>query len=95
LGEIEAVLERHPAVLQAAVVPLASDDKAPDSLRACVVLKNTSLVSPQTLNRHCAQYLPPYMVPTTVEIRAQLPTTANGKLDRLSLGREFAIASGT
>ena len=95
LGEIEVVLERHPAVLQAAVVPLASDDKAPDSLRACVVLKNTSLVSPQTLNRHCAQYLPPYMVPTTVEIRAQLPTTANGKLDRLSLGREFAIASGT
>ena len=46
-----------------------------------------SLTSPE-LKRHCAEKLPPYMVPKVVEFCDTLPRTGKGKIDRQRLLRE-------
>jgi amino acid adenylation domain-containing protein len=72
-GEVQTVLERHPAVRRAAVVA------AGDRLVAYVVGEAADL------REHCAKHLPAHMVPATVVAVADLPLTANGKLDRSAL----------
>lgn len=87
LGEIEAVMVAHPAVDEA--VALAIPDEAiGNTIRAIVTLSNSSSLTSTELKRHCAEKLPPYMVPEEVEISDTLPRTGNGKIDRQRLLRE-------
>jgi len=87
LGEIEAVMVAHPAVDEA--VALAIPDEAiGNTIRAIVTLRNSSALTSTELKRHCAEKLPPYMVPEQVEFRDTLPRTGNGKVDRQRLLRE-------
>ena len=88
LGEIEAVMVAHAAVDEA--VALAIPEEAiGNSIRAIVTLSNSrSLTSPE-LKRHCAEKLPPYMIPEEIEFRDSLPRTGNGKIDRQRLQREM------
>ena len=88
LGEIEAVMVAHAAVDEA--VALAIPEEAiGNSIRAIVTLSNSrSLTSPQ-LKRHCAEKLPPYMIPEEIQFRDSLPRTGNGKIDRQRLQREM------
>ena len=92
LAEIEAALCRHPAV-QAAVAIGVPDPETGNRLKAIVVLKNGSAADQQTLRRHCAAELPPYMVPEAIEFRASLPLMSNGKVDRRSLRESAAHSS--
>ncbi|GJG89258.1 hypothetical protein tb265_44390 [Gemmatimonadetes bacterium T265] len=77
LGEVEAVLERHPGVRQAVV---ATDD---DRLVA-YVLPNGE-VEDAALAAHAAAELPDYMVPSAWVRLPALPLNANGKVDRGAL----------
>ena len=87
LGEIEAVMVVHPAVNEAVALPIP-DEAIGNTIRAIVTLSySRSLTSPE-LKRHCAEKLPPYMVPEQVEFRDTLPRTGNGKIDRQRLQRE-------
>jgi len=87
LGEIEAVMVAHPAVDEA--VALAIPDKAiGNTIRAIVTLSNSIALTSTELKRHCAEKLPPYMVPEQVDFRDTLPRTGNGKVDRQRLLRE-------
>jgi len=87
LGEIEAVLVAHPAVDEA--VALAIPDEAiGNTIRAIVTINDSRSLTSTELKRHCAEKLPPYMVPEEVEIRDTLPRTGNGKIDRQRLLRE-------
>ncbi|GAA1797265.1 amino acid adenylation domain-containing protein [Actinomadura chokoriensis] len=76
LGEIQAVLTRHDAVEDAAVI--VRDDR----LVAYVV---ASGVDSAELRRFAGKDLPDYMVPAAVVELDALPLTANGKLDRKAL----------
>jgi amino acid adenylation domain-containing protein len=88
LGEIEAVMVAHPAVNEAVALPIP-DEEIGNTIRAIVTLSNSrSLTSPE-LKRHCAEKLPPYMVPEEIEFRDSLPRTGNGKIDRQRLQREM------
>jgi amino acid adenylation domain-containing protein len=78
-GEIEAVLARHPAVRQAAV--LARDGR----LAAWVALRGET--SRQDLRAWLAQRLPEPMVPGLWAFPEALPLTPNGKVDRNALAR--------
>ena len=52
---------------------------------AVVVLKAGAGLTADDLKQHCAGTLPRYMVPETIEFRAQLPRTSSGKVDRRAL----------
>ncbi|WP_202531842.1 amino acid adenylation domain-containing protein, partial [Streptomyces sp. SID8380] len=79
LGEIEAVLTRHPAVSAAAVVVRE------DRLLAYVVAAPGTATDPGELRAHTAATLPDHMVPGAFVALAALPRTINGKLDTAAL----------
>jgi acyl-coenzyme A synthetase/AMP-(fatty) acid ligase len=89
LGEIEARLASHPAVNEAVVVAVP-DDEVTNRLKAIVVTVDNAVVGADELKQYCAATLPRYMVPETVEFRAQLPRTSGGKLDRRLLNKAKA-----
>ncbi|MBB4136293.1 amino acid adenylation domain-containing protein [Gordonia humi] len=86
LGEIDAVLSRHPGVRAAVATTHPGPDGRP-RLVAHVVghTANTVDLDPDDLRAHCDAALPAYMVPRTIEIRSELPVTANGKIDHAAL----------
>jgi amino acid adenylation domain-containing protein len=86
LGEVEAALYRHPAVREAAVVPVP-DELLGSRLRAVVAVDDAASLTHEALLDHCRQWLPTYMVPDIAEFREALPRTSTGKVDRTRLAR--------
>src|SRR5581483_9471138 len=84
LGEIEAALNEHPAVAQAVV--LAREDE-PGEKRLVGYVVGQRQVSSQELREYLRERLPEYMVPGVFVELAEMPLTANGKLDRRALPR--------
>ena len=83
-AEVEAVLEAHPDVLEAAVVARA-DAQWGEAVTALVVVRTGALDEP-ALRAHCAAALAPYKVPRRVlVVDGPLPRTRSGKLLRREL----------
>lgn len=97
-AEVEAVLESHPDVLEAAVIGREHDEWG-EAVNAIVVLRPDPAPSGQglppvpsagvveaELRAHCAEYLAPFKVPKSVTLRTTpLPRTRSGKLLRREL----------
>jgi amino acid adenylation domain-containing protein len=83
-GEIERTLLQHPAVVQAAVVPIATSGQH-KQLAAYVVVRDAKAVTLGDLREFLKQRLPQTMVPSAFSVLDELPLTANGKLDRRRL----------
>ncbi len=81
LSEIEAALLTNPSVREAVAVPIPNDLLG-NTIKVFVVAEDGGLLDEQEVKRHCAQTLPRYMVPETVEFRDSLPRTATDKVDR-------------
>ena len=84
-GEIEAVLMRHAAVAQAAVI--AHTDRSGDKrLIAYVVIKGGGDgLDVAVLRIYTSQMLPSHMVPSAFIVLPALPLTPNDKVDRKAL----------
>jgi amino acid adenylation domain-containing protein len=87
LGEVEATLYRHPAIAEAAVLPV-HDELLGSRLRAVVAADGAGTLTHQDVLDHCRQWLPGYMVPDIIEFREALPRTSTGKVDRAGLAQE-------
>lgn len=87
LGDVEAALYQHPAVREAAVLPVP-DELFGSRLRAVVVTGAADNVTREDMLGHCRRWLPGYMVPDVIEFREMLPRTSTGKVDRAGLARE-------
>lgn len=90
LGAIEAVLSSLDGIQEAAVIVVGKGMDA--RLTAFVALADTAHVSLVTVKRHCAAYLPRYMIVDALRILPALPRTRNGKVDRLALARARLIS---
>jgi len=89
LGEIEAALYSHPAVREAAAVPVP-DELLGNKIKAFVVAEENSAMTEVELKHYCGLSLPSYMVPEEIEFRASLPRTSTDKIDRSHLQAETA-----
>jgi O-succinylbenzoic acid--CoA ligase len=84
-NEVEAVLEAHPDVLEAAVVGLP-DRQWGEAVTAIVVIRQGTAPDGEALRAHCAAALASYKVPKRVLLRSEpLPRTRSGKLLRREL----------
>jgi len=84
-AEVEAVLEAHPQVLEAAVIG-RSDPRWGEAVTAIVVVRGKETVDLEQLRAHCASLLAPYKVPKQLVLSSEpLPRTRSGKLLRREL----------
>jgi o-succinylbenzoate---CoA ligase len=84
-SEVEAVLETHPDVLEAAVVGRV-DEQWGEAVTAIVVARSGAEPEAGSLRAHCAAALAPYKVPKQIVLRIHpLPRTRSGKLLRREL----------
>jgi L-proline---[L-prolyl-carrier protein] ligase len=87
LGEVEAALYRHPAIQEAAVLPVP-DELLGSRLRAIITADGAGNLTRENVLDHCRRWLPSYMVPDIIEFREALPRTSTGKVDRAGLAAE-------
>jgi benzoate-CoA ligase len=86
-AEVEAALVSHEAVLEAAVVGAADEQKLIKP-KAYVVLKPGTSASESlktALQQHVKDKLAPYKYPRWIEFLGELPKTATGKIQRFKL----------
>ncbi len=83
-AEVEAVLEEHPGVAEAAVLARPHPEWG-ESVIALVVPEGESAPSAAALREHVAERLAGYKVPKAFELVTRLPRTPSGKLLRREL----------
>lgn len=82
--EVEGVLYRHPAVMEAAVVGIP-DPKWGEVPKAYVVLKPGAAATEEELVAFCREHLAHFKAPKAVEFVPELPKTATGKIQKFLL----------
>ncbi len=87
-AEIEAVLHSHPAVMDAGVFGIPSEEWG-EQVHAVVQLKEGASVTTDELEALCREHLAGYKVPRSFEFRAELPRTESGKLLKRTLRDEY------
>jgi len=83
-AEVERVLNEHPEIAEAAVVPVPHD-RWGEVGHAFVVPETETSISEASILEHCATNLAKYKVPDDVEILEELPRNAAGKIERPTL----------
>lgn len=91
--EVEKEINEHPAVLECAVIAVASD-ASEDEIKACVVRREGQAVEAAALLAFLDERLPYFMVPRYVEFIAELPKTPTAKIRKQQL-RETGVNAQT
>jgi long-chain acyl-CoA synthetase len=89
-GEVEKMLETHPDVIQACVVPVPDDIKGTKPV-AFVVTRKGSGLSESSLKAFALENAPAYQHPRSIWFLDSLPLASTNKVDRNAL-RELAAA---
>ena len=84
-GEIEAALKKHAGVREAIVLARADLGSTAKRLVAYVVAAPGVTLPAAELRTFLAEWLPDYMIPSVFMVVAELPLSANGKIDRKAL----------
>ena len=80
--DVEEVLSRHPAVIEAAVIGVPSE-RMGEEVKAFVVTR--APVDAETLLAYCRESLANYKTPSEIEFINALPRNAVGKIDKKEL----------
>jgi acyl-CoA synthetase (AMP-forming)/AMP-acid ligase II len=86
-GEVEHLLERHPDILQACVVPVPDELKGEKPF-AFVVLRPGASLTEADVKAYALANAPAYQHPRQVEFMAELPLAGTNKIDRNILRRK-------
>lgn len=92
--EIEAALDRHPAVRVSAVVAREGGQKDDKQLVAFLVPRSGGTAADGELTHFLRGRLPAYMIPTLYSWLDSLPLNTSGKVDRKALGERAAGVFG-
>lgn len=82
-NEVEEVLASHPAVKEAAVIGVPSENSG-EAVKAFIVKENSNL-SEHDIIEYCRQSLTGYKIPKIIEFRDELPKSSVGKVLRRAL----------
>jgi fatty-acyl-CoA synthase len=82
--EVEGVLYKHPAVLEAAVIAIP-DGKWGEVPKAIIVLKPAAAITEEEIIQFCRASMAHFKAPKAVEFVEALPKTATGKLQKYRL----------
>ncbi len=83
-SEVEAVLNKHPAILECAVVAEPSE-LGEDEVKAVVVLRDGAAVQAEELWAFAEQHMPRFWVPRYIEFRNEMPKTPSQKIQKYLL----------
>ncbi|WP_420133789.1 class I adenylate-forming enzyme family protein [Rhodopseudomonas sp.] len=83
-GEVEKLLERHPAIQQAAVVPLPDEERSQVPV-AFVVSRGEIALSAEDVKRFALAGGPAYQHPRRIRFLPELPWAGTNKIDRKAL----------
>jgi fatty-acyl-CoA synthase/long-chain acyl-CoA synthetase len=87
-AEIEAVLEMHPDVLEAAAFGVP-DEEWGESVHAVVVVRAGATMTELQVIAHSREHLAGYKIPRSVTWSAELPKTGSGKILKRDLRAPF------
>src|SRR5260221_9933832 len=85
--QLEDMVSQHPAVVESAVVAVPSD-LGEDDIKLCVVPMPGNTLEPADIIEWLTKRVPRHLVPRFIEIRASLPKTDMGKIQRAALRSE-------
>ena len=91
--EVENEINAHPAVVESAVVPVASEDTEQEVM-AIVALKPGESLDPEALIEFLKPRMATFMVPRYLDFMAELPKTPTGKIQKYPL-RERGLTPTT
>jgi acyl-CoA synthetase (AMP-forming)/AMP-acid ligase II len=93
-AEIEAALEAHRDVLEAAVFGVPSEEWG-ETVHAVVVVRDGATMSESDVIEHSRAHLANYKVPRTVTWSDELPKTGSGKILKRELRAPFWAGRAT
>ena len=88
--EVEEVLFQTGKVRGAAVIGIP-DDVLGQTIKAFVVARDGNVLDVESLLALCAEKMPRYMIPKTIEVLTELPKTSSGKVDYPALRRREGL----
>jgi long-chain acyl-CoA synthetase len=83
-AEVEAVLHRHPGVLDVAVIGVP-DDKMGEQVKAIVEPRRGAALAAEDLIVFCREHIAHYKCPRSVDLVTELPRDPNGKVRKREL----------
>ncbi len=83
-SEVESTLNRHPAILECAVIA-APSELGEDEVKAVVVLREGESATADALWAFCDEHMPRFWVPRFIEFRREMPKTPSQKIQKYLL----------
>src|SRR3546814_4388153 len=87
-GEVETMLERHPAIEQACIVPVADEIRGQKPAAFIVPVRGAAL-NEREVKDYALANAPPYQHPRHVEFMAALPLASTNKIGRKALTEQI------
>ena len=90
-GDVEKLLESHPDIAQACVVPVDDAIKGQKPVAFCVLREGAALTE-EAVKRYSLEHAPAYQHPRAVWFLERMPITTTNKVDRKALQARAAAA---